>query len=133
MQTTSFTTFAKPIPTYGSNARPQERSPSFLEPGGEVMLTCRLFAWAEPDGRGVAFDSSTEFRLPNGAARMADASWVERSRLALLTRTEAEISTRLPRTSSWSSHRHPTAWRPFRTKMTEWMENGAQLGWLIDA
>ena len=47
--------------------------------GGETgfrnaKLTSRLYAWAERDGRGVSFDSSTEFMLPNGAARMADAA-----------------------------------------------------------
>ena len=61
--------------------------------GGEtgyrnIILSSRLYTWAESDGRGVAFDSSTEFRLPNGAARMPDASWVDRSRLALLTREQ---------------------------------------------
>ena len=61
--------------------------------GGETgfrnaKLTSRLDAWAEPDGRGVTFDSSTEFILPNGAARMPDAAWVDRARLALLTREQ---------------------------------------------
>src|SRR5881398_3154153 len=34
-------------------------------------LTSQLVVWAKADGRGVAFDSSTEFRLPSGAVRMA--------------------------------------------------------------
>jgi len=32
-------------------------------------LTQRLSNWAENDGTGVAFDSSTGFKLPNGANR----------------------------------------------------------------
>ncbi|NEP48974.1 MAG: Uma2 family endonuclease [Moorea sp. SIO3C2] len=36
----------------------------------------QLFNWADVDGTGIAFDSSTGFRLPNGAIRSPDASWV---------------------------------------------------------
>src|SRR5215471_10746920 len=42
--------------------------------------------WAEEDGRGTVFDSSTEFILPSGAALSPDTSWTENSRLANLTR-----------------------------------------------
>src|SRR5207253_9141795 len=40
-----------------------------------------LEVWASQDGTGVAFDSSTGFRLPNGAMRSPDAAWVRLSRL----------------------------------------------------
>jgi Uma2 family endonuclease len=36
----------------------------------------RLANWAEADGSGIAFDSSTGFTLPNGAKRSPDAAWV---------------------------------------------------------
>ncbi|MDQ6673075.1 MAG: Uma2 family endonuclease, partial [Chloroflexota bacterium] len=37
---------------------------------------CRQLAnWAQRDGRGLAFDSSAGFILPNGAMRSPDASW----------------------------------------------------------
>src|SRR5713226_3262593 len=51
-------------------------------------LTTQLMSWARRDGRGRTFDSSTEFILPSGAKRSPDASWVERSRLARLTREQ---------------------------------------------
>src|SRR5205823_14132149 len=41
----------------------------------------QLEVWAGQDGTGVAFDSSTGFRLPNGAMRSPDAAWVRLSRL----------------------------------------------------
>ena len=44
-----------------------------------------VFRWAEDDGSGVAFDSSTGFELPGGAVRSPDAAWVIRSRLAELS------------------------------------------------
>src|SRR5713226_5670686 len=59
--------------------------------GGEtayrnVDLAGRLWVWAKRDGRGKSFDSNVEYILPNGARLSPDASWVERSRLAGLTR-----------------------------------------------
>lgn len=47
-------------------------------------LTARLEIWADADGTGLAFDSSTAFILPNGATRSPDASWVKRERLEAL-------------------------------------------------
>lgn len=44
-------------------------------------LTQRLGNWTEADGTGLAFDSSTGFKLPNGANRSPDASWVTNERL----------------------------------------------------
>jgi Uma2 family endonuclease len=96
-------------------------------------LTMQLRAWSRRDGRGRAFDSSTGFTLPNGAIRSPDAAWVERSRLASLTREQrrrfapvcpdfvAELTSPTDRLSK------------VQEKMREWMANGAQLGWLLDA
>ena len=39
-------------------------------------LTYQLGIWGKQDGTGVCFGSSGAFALPNGAIRMADASWV---------------------------------------------------------
>jgi Uma2 family endonuclease len=43
-------------------------------------LTMRLGIWTERDGTGEAFDSSTMFRLPNGAFRSPDAAWISPDR-----------------------------------------------------
>jgi Uma2 family endonuclease len=98
-----------------------------------AKLTSRLDVWAEADGRGVSVDSSTEFMLPNGAARMADAAWVDRARLALLTREQKRkfppICPDFVVELTSPSDRLPEVLE----KMNEWMENGARLAWLIDA
>src|SRR6202050_408003 len=96
-------------------------------------LSRQLGNWAISDGRGIALDSSTEYLLPNGAARSPDASWVLKSRLESLTKQEKKrfvhlcpdfvVELRSP------SDRLPA----LKAKMEEWIENGAQLGWLIDA
>jgi len=118
------------------------------EPNGEIVIMppaggessnrnseiCRqLGNWSLTDGRGTTFDSNTDFILPNGAARSPDAAWMNKSRLSRLTKQQkrqflqlcpdfiVELkspSDRLPR---------------LKAKMEEWIENGAQLAWLIDA
>lgn len=54
------------------------------ERNAEVTMQLRL--WAKANGTGATFDSSTGFRLPNGAVRSPDASWVAQSRLGRLER-----------------------------------------------
>ncbi len=95
-------------------------------------LTARLVNWAEEDGSGIAVDATAGFTLPNGAERSPDAAWVRRELLAALT--EAEQEKFLPLCPDFvvelrsSSDRLKTV----KAKMEEYIENGAQLGWLID-
>jgi len=105
--------------------------------GGEtghrsILLGMFLTQWALQDGTGVTFGSSTGFNLPNGAMRAPDAAWVRRSRLATLTTDQKQkflplcpdfvVEIRSP------SDRLSLA----QAKMQEYLDNGAQLGWLID-
>lgn len=41
-----------------------------------TKLTSRLDIWSDDTQSGVVFDSSTGFRLPNGATRSPDVAWV---------------------------------------------------------
>lgn len=53
-------------------------------------LTYQLLAWAEKDRRGVTFDSSSGFTLPNNAKRSPDAAWIKLERWDALTEDEQE-------------------------------------------
>ena len=58
--------------------------------GGETSnrngrLNQQLFNWTDADGTGIAFDSSGGFKLPLGADRSPDASWVKLERWNALT------------------------------------------------
>ena len=44
-------------------------------------ITMQLRWWAKQDKNGATFDSSTGFRLPNGAIRSPDAAWVSYARI----------------------------------------------------
>jgi len=105
--------------------------------GGETSwrnskLNIDLGTWAEQDGTGVVFDSSGGFILPNGATRSPDAAWVERSRLAILSSQQKKKF--LPLCPDFVIElRSPSdSLKVLQNKMQEYLENGAQLGWLID-
>src|SRR5262249_32178420 len=55
---------------------------------GTSKLMMLLSAWAERDGTGQIFGPSTGFKLPNGATRSPDVSWVRNERLQKLTEEE---------------------------------------------
>ena len=48
---------------------------------GSTKLITTFSLWAERDGTGRVFGPSTGFRLPNGAIRSPDVSWVHNERL----------------------------------------------------
>lgn len=105
--------------------------------GGETgsrnaIITSMLTTWALQDRTGVAFDSSTEFTLPNGATRSPDAAWVQRARLAVLTAEQKEKF--LPLCPDFVIElRSPSDdFGSVQEKMREYLDNGTQLGWLID-
>lgn len=95
-------------------------------------ITYLLVAWADKDGTGLAFDSSTGFTLPNGAKRSPDASWVKRGRWDVLTEEQQEgFAPLCP--DFVIELRSPTDDLPLlKEKLQEYLDNGAQLGWLID-
>ena len=95
-------------------------------------ITRQVGNWTKQDGTGAAFDSSTGFKLPNGADRSPDAAWVRKSRLATLTREEKLKF--LPLCPDFVIELlSPTDGLDVtRAKLDEYIENGALLGWLLD-
>jgi len=93
----------------------------------------QLWRWASEDGRGVAFDSSTGFVLPNGAVRAPDASWVERTRLAALAPAERRKFLPLAPDAVIELRSASDNLRDQQAKMQEYLANGTRLGLLIDS
>ena len=105
--------------------------------GGETSnrnfrISVQLGIWTDNDGTGVAFESSGGFVLPNGAMRSPDASWVRRERLAQLTAEQRQRF--LPLCPDFVVELRSTSdpLAVIESKMGEYLENGAHLGWLID-
>lgn len=97
-----------------------------------LEITVQLGQWTTRDGRGVAFDSSTGFRLPNGAVRSPDAAWVLRSRLDALADEAKDRFLALCPDFVIELRSPSDELRSLREKMEEYQANGARLGWLID-
>lgn len=95
-------------------------------------LNALLYAWANQDGTGVVFDSSTGFDLPDGSMRSPDVAWVTRQRLALLSQTQ-KIGF-LPLAPDFVIELRSVTDRlaPLQGKMQQYIDNGVRLGWLID-
>jgi Uma2 family endonuclease len=108
--------------------------PTYSDTGASNSeIAGELHNWARKDRRGVVCDSSTGFVLPNGARRSPDASWTLKSRVQALSAAKQ-------RKAFW--HLCPDfvievksasdRLKPLRKKMLEYLEQGAQLGWLVD-
>jgi Uma2 family endonuclease len=108
--------------------------PTGLETGYQNNeISRQLGNWARADGRGVSFDSNTEFILESGAAFAPDASWIPKSRLARFTRQDKKEFGRICPDFVIELRSRSDRFSSLKAKMEEWMRNGAQLGWLIDA
>ncbi|MTJ51503.1 Uma2 family endonuclease [Anabaena sp. UHCC 0253] len=97
-----------------------------LELGGQVWF------WNRQKGLGKAFDSSTGFKLPNGATRSPDVSWIKIERWNALTpETRKKFLPLCPdfviELVSESDDLADT-----QAKMREYIANGLRLGWLIN-
>jgi Uma2 family endonuclease len=106
--------------------------PAGWESGNQnARLTQRLGNWADADGTGLAFDSSTGFVLPNGAIRSPDAAWIPYQRLAARNPNPTRFLPMAPDfVVELRSETDPL--KQLQQKMQEYMDNGTRLGWLID-
>lgn len=105
--------------------------------GGEssnqnFKLTGCFSRWVDEDGRGIGFDSSGGFILPNRAMRSPDLAWVERSRWEGLKREERKKFVPLCPDFAVELRSPSDRLRDVQAKMEEYIENGLKLGWLID-
>jgi Uma2 family endonuclease len=96
-----------------------------------ASLTARLSVWSEADGTGVAFDSSTGFKLPNGAVRSPDAAWVRQDRLDALNPDPESFLPLAPDFAIELRSASDSA-QALRAKMKEYQENGVRLGWFLN-
>ncbi|HEX8286504.1 MAG TPA: Uma2 family endonuclease [Pyrinomonadaceae bacterium] len=88
--------------------------------------------WAERNKGGVAFDSSTVFNLPNGAKRSPDLAWVRKERWEKLTDEEQEKFPPICPDFLVELRSPSDSLKNLQYKMTEYIENEASLGWVID-
>jgi Uma2 family endonuclease len=95
-------------------------------------LAVRFGLWAEKDGTGETFDSSSMFSLPNGAKRSPDLSWIKKERWEALSEKEQEKFSPICPDFVVELRSPSDSLKRLQKKMEEYVENGAQLGWLLD-
>lgn len=92
----------------------------------------QLWLWNRQTRLGKAFDSSTGFRLPNGATRSPDVAWIRIERWEALTREQRKKFLPICPDFVVELVSETDDLAEVRQKMQEYLENGLLLGWLIN-
>jgi Uma2 family endonuclease len=95
-------------------------------------LTQRVGNWTDEDGTGIAFDSSTMFKLPNGAFRSPDAAWISLARWNQLSLDEQESFPPICPDFVVELRSKTDTLKSIQDKMQEYLDNGTRLGFLLN-
>ncbi|MDY7012261.1 MAG: Uma2 family endonuclease [Cyanobacteriota bacterium] len=108
-------------------------TPTGSETGNRnIEIAYQVQAWSRQNNLGIAFDSSTGFRLPNGADRSPDAAWVRRERWEALTPEQQTRFAPLCPDFVIELRSKSDSLAELRRKMEEYRDNGIRLGLAID-
>lgn len=105
--------------------------------GGEtgnknLKIAAQLLIWSEQNQSGLAFDSSTGFRLPNRSIKSPDASWVSNQKWNSLTLEQQKKFPPICPDFAIELRSPTDNLKTLQDKMIEYLDNGLLLGWLID-
>ena len=105
--------------------------------GGETgrrnfSLIGQFWAWVEKDGTGTGFDSSTGFKLPNGADRSPDLAWIRLDRWNALTPEQRKKFPPITPDFVVEIRSATDSLKALQEKMQEYIANGARLGLLLN-
>jgi len=95
-------------------------------------LTVTFGTWVKKDGSGVGFDSSTGFRLRNGATRSPDLSWMTLEKWNAIPKAKRKKFATVCPDFVLELCSETDTLAKLQSKMEEYIENGASLGWMID-
>jgi len=103
-------------------------TPTGIEGGRRSLeLGRQLGNWTIRNGTGIAFDSSTGFRLPDGALSAPDAAWVHRSRLDGLTPDQRKKFGPLCPDAAFEIRSESHTVTELRDKVRAYLANGTRL------
>lgn len=105
--------------------------------GGEtgnrnIEIAYQLQSWSRQNDLGIAFDSSTGYKLPNGANRSPDASWILKERWNSLSKEKQKKLIPICPDFVIEIMSPTDSLKATQEKMREYIENGTRLGWLIN-
>ncbi|XGV98143.1 MAG: Uma2 family endonuclease [Leptolyngbya sp. BL-A-14] len=88
--------------------------------------------WNRQTKLGICFDSSTCFKLPNEALRSPDVAWIKKERWDALTLEQKQKIPPIVPDFVLELMSPSDDLNDAQAKMREYIENGVQLGWLIN-
>jgi Uma2 family endonuclease len=92
----------------------------------------QLANWSQKAGRGLAFDSSTGFSLPDRSVLSPDASWLLNTKWNKLSAEEKDKFAPVCPDFVIEVRSKTDDIESLKEKMKVWIRNGVQLAWLID-
>lgn len=95
-------------------------------------LIAEFVIWNRQTKLGFVYDSSTAFRLPNGAVRSPDAAWIPAERRNAFTPDQRKKFLPLCPDFLVKLASETDSQKATEEKMAEYIANGCQLGWLIN-
>ncbi|MCG9891835.1 MAG: Uma2 family endonuclease [Thermosynechococcaceae cyanobacterium MS004] len=104
--------------------------------GGEggsynAEVTTDIAIWNRRTQLGKVFDSSTGFKLPNGATRAPDTAWITNERWNAIPSDQRKKFAPICPDFILELASESDDLDTLRQKMQEYIENGCRLGWLI--
>ena len=108
-------------------------SPTGSQTGNRnFKLIQQLANWTDEDGTGIGFDSSTGFKLPNGADRSPDAAWMTLAKWNSLTEEQKTRFAPICPDFVVEMRSPSDSLQSLQDKLQEYIDNGVKLAWLID-
>ena len=108
-------------------------SPTGGETGNSnAEINSDIVIWNRRTKLGVCFDSSTCFKLPNGANRSPDVSWIKQETWDALTPEQKQKFPPISPDFVLELMSPIDSLKDAQDKMQEYMENQVKLGWLIN-
>ncbi|GAB4531630.1 MAG: Uma2 family endonuclease [Pleurocapsa sp.] len=108
-------------------------SPTGSESGKfNMSLAFQIELWNRRTKLGVTFDSSTGFKLSNGATKSPDVSWIKNSRWQAISKAQQRKFAPIDPDFVIELLSPTDDLIELQQKMLEYMNCGVKLGWLID-
>jgi Uma2 family endonuclease len=98
----------------------------------QAHIAYALYNWNETSGTGIVFSTNAGFNLPDGSCLSPDASWLALDRWNALTRAQQAGYPPLCPDFIIEVRSQSDSRRAVEEKMQLWLDNGAQLAWLVD-
>ena len=105
---------------------------SSLNSRNHSIIQNRLFLWNEEEKGGVIFDASAGFTLPDSSVRSPDVAYIAKKNWDALTKQEKAKFAPIVPEFIVEVMSPSDVLKDLQAKMTHWIDNGVQLGWLID-